>query len=108
VNDVVEISRNVKSDDGVPLAGHSLVRLQSVRATPTGSIPVFLPPCALITGARNLAEVDAAERDHQFIAHLPAQRPRLKIRHLDAPAYSPAATFWNCVAMPHPQVPIAK
>jgi hypothetical protein len=25
----------------------------------------------------NLAVVDAAERDHEFIAHLPAQRPRL-------------------------------
>jgi hypothetical protein len=37
----------------------------------------LLPPCALITGAMNLAVVDTAERDHEFIAHLPAQRTRL-------------------------------
>jgi hypothetical protein len=36
-----------------------------------------LPPYALIAGAMNLAMVDAAERDHIFIADLPAQRSRL-------------------------------
>ena len=34
----------------------------------------MLPPCAFITGAMNLAVVDPAERDHEFITHLPAQR----------------------------------
>ena len=37
----------------------------------------MFPPCAFITGAMNLAVVDAAERDSKFVAHLAAKRPRL-------------------------------
>jgi hypothetical protein len=32
----------------------------------------LFPPGALITGAMNLAVVDAAERDHEFVAHFAA------------------------------------
>jgi hypothetical protein len=55
-----------------------LARSAPKRASNADGIdPSLLPPCALITGAMNLAVVDAAERDHEFIAHLPAQRARL-------------------------------
>jgi hypothetical protein len=38
-----------------------------------------LPPCALVTGAVDLAVVHAAERDREFIACLAAERTRLRI-----------------------------
>jgi hypothetical protein len=34
----------------------------------------LFPPSALITGAMHLAVMDTAKRDHEFIAHFPAQR----------------------------------
>ena len=52
-----------------------LTRAAPQRASNANGVDASLvPPRALVAGAMNLAVVDAAERDHEFITHPPAQR----------------------------------